>query len=113
MVGEFSNSGANVALVHRDQEIKRFAPQSSNQPLTKGVRLRRPSGCLENSNAEALQLFIDALGKDAVPIVVNKTEWMIECQEFAELLHRPLGRWMLFDISMQDSSRAELHGSTD
>jgi len=51
VVGKVHEEGAKVAFVEDDHMIEELAPDGANQPLSDGIRLRRPKGSPDADDA--------------------------------------------------------------
>ena len=100
-----------MPLVDRNQKIETLSTNCSNQPLTERIRLGSSDRRLQRAYAKAVQRLIESQRKNAVPVVNDESVWMIEGQEFPELLYRPLGGRMFGHIAMQNSARTDFHRS--
>jgi hypothetical protein len=61
-------------------------------------------------NAEAVQFGVKARRKDSVAVMDQKSVWMVNGEELAELLNGPVGGWMRGDVGVQNAAQPRRRG---
>ena len=100
MYGELLDGPSKMTFVERNQVVQALAPEGSDQPLAERIRHGRPDGRPDRAYAEPSQRFIQRRREDRVAVVNHEPVRMVEWQDFAKLLGRPLGRGMRGHIGM-------------
>ena len=98
-----------MPLSKRDQEVQALPSDRPDQPLTDGVYRGRPHRRLEYPYTHCSHSLVQILGKDAVPVMDQKSVRMFLGQRLAELLERPFSSRMRRHIVMKDLAPAQFH----
>ena len=110
---KFVDDQLPVAFIDRDQVVEALTASRADQPLAVGVRCRRSNGSLQNAEAKASQLGIQAGREDRIAVMDHKLVRMVKSEAIAELLEGPLGSGMRGYVGVQDPPRTNLHRDED
>jgi len=102
-----------VGLREGDKEVEALPTNGSDEPLAIGIRLGCSNGRPQNADTEAFQRRVQARREDGVAVVDDEAVGMIERQELAELLSRPLGSGMRSHVRVENAPRTYLHCDED
>ena len=102
-----------MPFIDRNQIIQAVAAEGADKPLTEGIRRWRPHRSPQDSQSAVPDGLIHGRAEDGVAIMDHESPWMVESQEFSELLRGPLRRRMVGDIAMENPARADFHRHED
>ena len=83
---------SEMVRVERNHEIQTLSACTTNQALTKCIRLGAFVRSLQHGQPERLQRLIEFLRIDGVAVMDNESVSFIATHAFSKLLKRPLGR---------------------
>jgi hypothetical protein len=98
-----------VVFRQGDHKVHTLPPQRAQEPLTEGIGLGTPRRCFQDPETQVPHLLIELLGEDAVPVMDQEAVAVVSWDRFAQLLHRPVGCWVLGHMDMQDSAAGVFH----
>jgi hypothetical protein len=109
MRNPFTKHSAQMTIIEWDHKIQTFPPDRSNQSLTKRIGLRCSNRRLQHLLSKGIDSNIEFCGERRVSIMDEKTVVMIAGYGFAQLLNRPVGRWVWRRVAVKDAAGADLH----
>src|SRR5262249_24137347 len=95
MLDEHAEQCSQMTFAERNDPIKTFSSDGSDQPLRKRVRLRRAPWRLQNAQPETSQFGINVRREYSVAVMDYKSVRMIKRQKLPKLLDGPFGGRML------------------
>src|SRR5262245_36425959 len=98
-----------MVCVDGNHEIQTLSACTTNQALTKCIRLRRPVRRSQDPQTQRLESGIQFTGIDAVAVVNDELVAFISSDTLSELLQRPQGGWMLRHVHVNDAPCSNLH----
>ena len=109
----FAQDPSEMSLVKGDQPVQTLPSYRADQPLAKGVRLRRPHGRLKHSPSHRRNRPIHGCPVDPIPVMEHEPIGGVGREDDAELLDRPVRCRMLSHIPMDNSSHADFEHDED
>jgi len=97
-----------MALAERKDPIQTLAPGGADHSLTERVRLRRPDGRLQHSQAHRSERIVHNGREDRVVVVNHESIYAVSGGAISELLDRPFGCRMCRHVPVHDPPRREV-----
>ena len=113
VLDKFTKDSPEMALVQRDQEVQALPSYRARDSFAMSTHPGASNQCLDHSQSEAGERFVDLVGEHAVAVVNDIPMAPVAVEELPKLLPCPLRRRMIRPVVVQNAPRADFNHNQD